>query len=267
MLKSNIRIQLSLFAAIFFIGSVGLFAQNKLDENGKKEGAWEGAYKDGGLRYVGQFKADVPVDTFNYYYPTGKLKMTLVWLLQNESYATMFYSTGEKMAEGKYLDQKKTGIWITYGANEIKVNEGNYLAGKKYELWKTFYPNGKVSEEVSFIADLENGEFKSYFENGKIQQEAIYKEGYRKGKTTIYYINGKDKIKGQYVKDVRDGIWIFYNEDGTVFREIEFDLGERITPMFKDETPADIEFFRNKVKDELDFEDMDGNIRYDEQRK
>ena len=244
-----------------------LIAQNKLDEDGKKTGAWTGMYKDGSLRYKGQFKNDIPVDTFYYYYPQGELKTRLVWLKSNESYATMYYSTGEKMAEGRYLDQKKTGKWITYGANEIKVNEGNYLNGKKIELWRTYYINGKVADEVNFISDLEIGPYKAFFETGELKQTASYVDGYRKGETVVYHPNGKIKVKGQFEKDVKDGVWFYYDEEGNLEMEIEYELGKRITPYSEDELLEGLDKYKDNVKDELEFEDMNGTIKYDEQRK
>ena len=45
------------------------------DENGKKQGKWM-KRKDGVKFYAGQFKDDIPVGEFKYYYPNGKLKIS-----------------------------------------------------------------------------------------------------------------------------------------------------------------------------------------------
>jgi antitoxin component YwqK of YwqJK toxin-antitoxin module len=267
-MKENKFLYKIAFTLALCIGaSLNIEAQNKIDKDGLKTGIWKGVYENGKLRYQGQFEADFPVGTFTYYYNSGELKMTLTWINNFESQAKLYYQNKELMAEGNYLNKKRTGNWITYGANKVKVTEGNYLSGKKYELWKTFYPNGKVSEEVNFEADLEEGDFKSYFETGELRQKAFYVDGYRSGKTTLYYGSGSVRIKGQFKKDVKDGIWVYYNEDQSINRKVEFDLGKRITPYGENELPEDIELFREKVKDDLEVEDMQGTIRYDKERK
>ena len=46
----------------------------------------------------------------------------------------LFYQNGEIMAKGKYVNQKKEGLWISYGTESIKVEEGNYEEDKKEGL-------------------------------------------------------------------------------------------------------------------------------------
>ena len=47
---------------------------NKVDDFGRKQGVWQKNYQDGGVRYKGVFKDDVPIGVFHYYYHSGELQ-------------------------------------------------------------------------------------------------------------------------------------------------------------------------------------------------
>jgi len=36
------------------------------------------------------------------------------------------------------------------------------------------------------------------------------------GATVSYFKSGQLKIKGNFKNDMQDGVWVFYNEDGTL---------------------------------------------------
>ena len=62
-----------LLLGFILICGVG-FSQNKTDAQGRKQGPWR-KYQPGDkiLIYTGQFKDDIPVGEFRYYYPSGKV--------------------------------------------------------------------------------------------------------------------------------------------------------------------------------------------------
>lgn len=250
--------------AVFLVFTTSLmWAQSNVPIS---DGEYTQYFPNGKVKYIGQFKDSKPYGTFKYYFESGEIKSQLDYLPNNEVKAIHYYQSGEKMAEGLYLNKKKQGIWKTYGAKEVVVEEGYYISDKKFESWKTFYPDGQLSQELIFENDLEEGPFKRYFESGQLMQEGTYIKGYRQGETTFYHLNGKVNAKGQYVQDAREGVWIYYDEEGAEFRKIEFEKGKRITPLFEDEENEDFELFKHQVKDELEYEDMEGKIKYDERK-
>ena len=133
-----------LFCLIFFT-SLAIFGQdtiNKTDAGGKKQGFWIKKDKDGKKIYEGQFNNDIPYGTFKYYYPDGALKAVSV-LSDNGrcSRTTTFFKNGRKMAEGKYIDEKRDSTWKFYTEfDNIMVSEEFYKDGKKDGISKTFYP-------------------------------------------------------------------------------------------------------------------------------
>lgn len=267
-----------MFKYLFFVFSLALlnmpraYSQtegelNKTDERGLKQGVWKAYHKNGKLRYSGQFKDDKPVGKFNYYFLSGELQSILEHGNTNEVNAIHYYENGEKMAEGKYKDKKKFGNWISYGAGNSKVNEGNYIMGKKNGEWKTYYPNGQTSEITNYSDDIENGAYKTYYENGSLLQETQFIKGSMEGMGKFYFPNGEVKMQGQYKRGTKDGVWKYYTEEGKLKREIEYDAGRRITPLFEDELPDYNDSLKTHVKDELEFEDMEGKIKYEKGRK
>ncbi len=246
---------------------INMQAQNMAQDSLKQRLSEEkvGYYSSGELRYRGQFKEGQPFGIFKYFFKTGELQSIVEHLGEGKARVTHYYQTGDTMAKGEYLNQKKHGHWITYGAKGLKVNEGNYISDQKYETWKTYYPNGILAEEISFKANLEDGPYRTFYRNGKPSQEGTYFNGYRKGKTRFYYSSGQLKSVGQYEKDVKDGEWIYYDEEGNELRRIEYKQGYRLTPLSEGEKTGSYEEFEDQVKDDLEFEDMQGKIKYNEQ--
>ena len=256
---------LFLIASIFLIGFS--FSQestwNQTNEKGEKIGDWRAFYPNGKIRYVGSFENNLPVDTFYYYFQSGKLKTFLEYDSINSAKAKLYYETGEKMADGRYTNRKKEGMWVSYGANNIKVEQGAFLDGKKYGLWKTFYEDGSVSMEVNFENDLEQGAVKHYFIDGKLKQEANYKDGFLDGLSINYDGKGKKVLKGIYYKGARDGKWIYYDEQQTMETILEYDKGQLLNPDALKEINYNSDQYRSNVKDVLEFEDLRGRIKYE----
>lgn len=212
------------------IFSFGINAQdfNKTDSKGRKQGVWKKYHPNGMMRYTGSFKDDKPVGVFKYYFDTGEMQVEITHQ-GNNSYAKVYYITGELQAIGKYENQKKDSIWTLYDKKGYKSAEEFYLSGKKEGTWKVFYPNGKILEEKEYTNDFEHGKWNRYFNNGKPKMTATYENGVLEGRATYYGSNYKKAVSGVFHKDVRDGFWTFYNEDGkTVRKKEQYNMGFRI---------------------------------------
>jgi len=236
---------------------------NQKNEEGKRVGKWRDYHPSGKLRYEGQFDNGVPFDVFRYYFQSGKLQTVLTYEDESVAIGKHYYENGEPMAEGKYINQLKEGTWITYGTGGVKVEEGSYLAGKKYGTWRTFYPSGKIAEEVSLENDLEEGALKVYFEDGTLKQEAFYKGGFLEGKSTFYNPEGKEILSGAYFKSSRNGDWVYYSDSLQTKTILKYDKGILLNPEAVELLPDDSDLYKNNVKDELEFEDLNGKIKYE----
>ena len=130
------------------------------------------------------------------------------------------YDNGNLKAEGYCKNGKQVGKWTYY--NE----DGSLLRIETYE-------NGvKESEDI-----LRDGKFwgKSirWYENGvkKGEGDFIGDEIKKLGKWTWWYDNGNKKSEGRYDLEakkgsVKEGLWIYYNEDGSKKETIEYNYGQ-----------------------------------------
>lgn len=114
------------------------------------------------------------------------------------------YMYDEKMGEGYYTADKRSGLWnwyCLYGKNKGKVMfKSNYLNGEMNGLLETFFQyntvNGSDQDSIS------NYEYipchnKEYFKNNELDGEAVYADS-----------NDVILRKGRYVMGKKEGVWI-----------------------------------------------------------
>ena len=150
---------------------------NQKNAEGQKVGKWKGYYNDGSVRYVGQFKNDLPFGVFYHYYGDGKLQTKMIYRTPTVVFTSMFYSTGEKLAEGKYIDKLKDSTWVTFGAEDKVVERGDYEMGKKVGVWRTYYLSGKISAEMNYYHNQKDGPYRMFYENGKVKDSSNFVAG------------------------------------------------------------------------------------------
>ncbi len=119
------------------------------------------------------------------------------------------------LSEGKTVNGKKDGHWVTLYANGNKRSEGAYRMGAKKGHWIQYYQNGNKTSEGSFKNGLFEGWYVCWYENGHKKWEGDY--GPHVGKS----YDGK-----------KEGPWLCYSaKDGeTVWRTITYKHGSRAQP-------------------------------------
>ncbi len=236
---------------------------NNTDADGEKEGKWRAYHNNGVLRYVGQFEKGKPAGEFKYFFDSGDLQSVLNFESSEIANARLFYQTGDLMAEGKYVNQKRDGLWISYGGGNVKLEQGAYELGLKTGVWKTYFLNGQVSSESEFDKDVKVGTFKMYHPSGKLKQESIYVDGKLNGLATFYKTDGKKFLKGLYLNDRRDKRWIYYDENMKIEKVLLYEEGVLTNPEILETINYDSEPYERNIKDVLEFDDLRGKIRYE----
>lgn len=95
------------------------------------------------------------------------------------------------------------GKKVAYFQREYKKDGSLYKAGP--------LKNGKV-----------HGLWKSYYSNGILWSEGAFEEGNRNGISVTYHSNGKKYYQGYFTQNVKDSIWLFWREDGSLIKEVDF---------------------------------------------
>lgn len=115
----------------------------------------------------------------------------------------------------------------SYSDNKPKVVEFQIEEdGKKITVGQElYYENGKLQSKGEFDENgKRNGRWEYYFNNGKLWSVGEYKNGVMEGKKEVYWPSGQMRYKGAFKGNEKSGHWIFYNEDGSILKEVDMPL-------------------------------------------
>lgn len=217
--------------------SVAGFGQttiNQTDAQGKKQGVWIKKDREGRKLYEATFKDDKPVGRMKRFYPNGQLMALMDFVAGSDSAdAQLFDETGNLMAKGRYVDQKKTGSW-NYFADSKVVSTENYSDGVKNGPAKRFYKTGELLEESNWKNGQLDGSYKAYFNDGKVYMECTYSDGQRNGPFQIWQSNGTPELDASYSYDARDKDWKYFDQSGNLRFTLKFDKGKLLNPQVQD---------------------------------
>lgn len=94
--------------------------------------------------------------------------------------------------------RKNTVIYKHFSPTGILLSEGKYIKNRREGIWKQYYTSGKIRAVFNYKKGWEHGNQKIYAETGELISEFTYRYGMKLGKYTLYYNNGVIKEKGNY---------------------------------------------------------------------
>ncbi len=163
----------------------------------------------------------------------------------------IFYSNGEKSAEGFFIDNEKDGKWTYYTNNGKLKSTEFYENGKIDKEYLSYYDNNQLSERVPYKSGEINGKVELFLRNGSYKQTVNFEAGKSNGKRTYYdrynckfseytevagvlngeykefYPSGKVETIGTYISDKLEGSLKGSFENGNKMFEGQFVAGER----------------------------------------
>jgi antitoxin component YwqK of YwqJK toxin-antitoxin module len=153
----------------------------------------------------------------------------------------------DQYAKGYYLNNKKTGTWITTLQNDMIQKLENYTDGikngisividkKGHLISQEFYKNGELdglsihfngysempSSEINYRKGKKNGLSRTYYDNGKIQEESTYKEDIKTGTTKWFNKSGKRVAEYNYVNGLFQGLQTTFYDSDTIQSTTEY---------------------------------------------
>ena len=227
---------------------------NQKDENGLKQGSWKKLYKNGRVRYEGQFKDDKPVGLFKYYYENGDLMATNNHIGNGTVANHVYHKNGKIKAKGVFKQQLKDSLWQYFNENEVMILEEEYRQDTVHGMQKTYYEGGQLAEEMYYKMGVKHGPWNKFFEEGEPWVEATYDMGNLHGKFVMYADKNKRDIQGKYYQGVRVGTWMIFNPNGAVKQQEVYDKGviERVIPYngeftdyYENEIPKSVYNYKN----------------------
>jgi len=149
------------------------------------------------------------------------------WVLYGGLGSNEGYSPTQKIEEGEYLDNKRTGVWKKYYPTGALQSEINYIENHPYGSYTTYYPNSKVEEAGFWAANKNTGDFKRFHENGQLAQEFNFNSrGKRHGVQKYYFPDGTLQCSVEIENGVAHGDYILYYSNGEKREEKRITNGE-----------------------------------------
>jgi len=209
-----------------------IIGEGIVKEDGSRDGYWKDYYPDGKLKAEGDYKNGKQVGEWKFYYPGGKLEQDGKFTNTGKFQGTWkwYYESDQLMREEEYDNGLKDGMHTEYDENGKIVEEGEYIKDLEDGPW--FTTIGDYLERGTYRDGLKNGKWVSYHlisTNAKTDSilsfSGSFVEDNPDGKHIYYWDNGKVKDEGFYLMGKKEGDWIKYEYDGTLFLVITYRNG------------------------------------------
>ncbi len=151
------------------------------------------------------------------------------WIVYGKNKPGTCYQTEQKVEEGKYQDNKKSGLWVEYYCNGYLKTKLQYVNGRPDGYCVIYHDNGKIQEEGQWSSKLNKwvGKYRLYYDNGQVQHEfAFNPSGKREGPAKYFYENGQVAIEGNFQNGQEVGMFKEYYETGDTKAEKTFNNGQ-----------------------------------------
>jgi antitoxin component YwqK of YwqJK toxin-antitoxin module len=218
-----------LLLILLFVGFAVSGQTNQRDEQGRRQGPWQGLYPNGVMRYQGQFVDDMPTGTFRYYYTDGALRAELHHQPGKETVAAIyFHRNRQRMAVGQFSNNQRVGLWRFFSDMGVKLAENHYQNGLLQGQAITFFPQGTIAETVEYRSGQKHGDWVQYFEDGSKRLIASYENDQLSGLFQLFYENGKPLLQAFYLENLPHETWKFFTNQGELEKEVTYQRGALI---------------------------------------
>lgn len=131
-----------------------------------------------GLNYVNglYFKKDMLyTGTHIEYFENGKISLELnVRNGLEHGNVDFYFPSGIKKEHREFNDGKKTGIWITWDEDNVKIAEAGYQDDIKDGNWNVWDNNGVILYEMHYTMGKKSGIWRQWDETGRQVMERVF---------------------------------------------------------------------------------------------
>jgi antitoxin component YwqK of YwqJK toxin-antitoxin module len=178
----------------------------------------------------------VPADTLNQLDAQG-LKQGW-WRISGPVTDKPDYQAGALYEEGRYANNKRTGLWKRYWPNGRVRSEVTYVKGLPKGSYNTYYQDGSQEEQGSWDLDRNTGSFKRWYNNGNLMQEFVFDQyGTRNGVQKYYHENGSLEVAVNVADGKEEGMLKRYYANGNLEETVNFNGGEADPGSFRNYKP------------------------------
>jgi TonB family protein len=114
------------------------------------------------------------------------------------------------------LCEVKNGRFAFYHANGVLQSSGKYIQNKKEGLWKSFQNNGLMADSTVYSTGKQIGKSLSWYPNG-YPRDSTALNADRSGVHVSWFDNGFPAAAGRYSSDMKqNGKWKYFHRNGMV---------------------------------------------------
>ncbi|MEN9686305.1 MAG: hypothetical protein RLZZ28_2091, partial [Bacteroidota bacterium] len=136
------------------------------------------------------------------------------------------------LAKGLYKDSTtliKNGWFYFFYPNGILSSTGRYLVNRKEGLWLAYHPNGYIKDSVLYDAGEKTGAELSWHDNG-FPEDSIAHKADGTAVSVSWYDNGNISAAGRLnTGNQFHGKWRYYHKNGQVSADEIYDNGKLIS--------------------------------------
>lgn len=116
------------------------------------------------------------------------------------------------------IHNRKQGLWLKLNdAGDQLLEQGKYISNRKDGLWISYYPSGNVKHKITYQNGKAIGLAQFYYDNGILSEEGIWHVDHWQGNYKFYNENGRLAYDWNYDDTgKRTGNQKYYHENGTL---------------------------------------------------
>lgn len=145
--------------------------------------------------------------------------------LRHGDWKKKYNDTEQLRYEGTFDHGKEIGLFKFYdseGGHPTAIK--SYTPGSRTIDVNFFTKKGKKVSQGKMIGRQRDGLWISYHQDGKtVMIEETFKEGLLMGERRIFFISGNIAQKEVYKNDKKEGIALYYSDEGTLLKELRYE--------------------------------------------
>lgn len=213
----------------------------------KRSGVWKYYDNYGVLEKTEKYVNGILQDSVITYHPDGKIESVSEFKNDERDGVYLKYNIfGKLIQEGRYSNGKAVNDWYEYHPDGSLMEEYAFNMDVRHGYFKNYGVNGKLENyniysEGIIVAtvhldtnEVETQRFGQY--NGEIKLKdplnnydrfvGNYNSGYINGEVKWYDVENNLITTGAFVNGKREGLWIWYNSKGDVWKKIDYKNGK-----------------------------------------
>lgn len=209
-------------------------------ERGAQIGVWEHFYESGSLQRRCEYDGEGHERILESRAPDGRPQVR-----EGSGYYRLHDpTTGVVLLEGRVVNGRMVGKWLSRRANGSRQQESLYEGEQRLLLW-AWDPQGNPmvaegtgeyverdeSGQLAYRAPFEQGRLSGtvtlYYPDGSVLQSVQYAAGRQHGRVERYFVSGQKAVEGRMENGLEVGEWTWWCEDGSVESIADFVEGKK----------------------------------------